>query len=72
MKYRITKNGSFINIIESSLSFVESYCSINGYNYELIEVEENQENQDLPSEMDRLESQVMYTAMMTDTLIESE
>ena len=68
MKYKIIQSGQVINTIVSDADFVESYCKENGFTYELI-AEEKPEPTPAPTQLDRIEAQITYTAMMTDTLI---
>lgn len=39
MRYNIYKDGEFVNAIEASEEFAQTYCEKNGYTYEEIEVE---------------------------------
>ena len=67
MTYKILNNEKEINRIVADESFVTGYCEKNGYTYEIIpEPEPNPE----PTQLDRVEAQATYTAMMTDTLLE--
>ena len=67
MKYKIIKNGETINTIVADGAFCVSYCEANGYTYELLP-EPIPDSE--PSQLDIIEAQVTYTAMMTDTLLE--
>lgn len=69
MRYKILKDGEVINTIVADKAFVIDYCKANGYTYE----EENlpePETEAEPTQLDIIEAQVTYTAMMTDTLLE--
>lgn len=69
--YRIFKDGEEINTIVADKAFCAIYCETNGYTYELIpEPEPKQALESEPTQLDRIEAQVAYTAMMTDTLLE--
>ena len=71
MRYKILKDGEVINIIVADEAFCEVYCAENGYTYEEdILPEPEPEPEADPSQIDILEAQVTYTAMMTDTLLE--
>ena len=71
MRYEILKDGEAINTIIADEPFVESYCAENGYTYELIpEPIPEPLSEPEPTQMDRIEAQVAYTAMMTNTLLE--
>lgn len=65
------KDGNEVNRIVASEEFAASYCDKNGYKYEkLSEPEQPKEQETKPTQLDRIEAQVVYTAMMTDTLLE--
>ena len=68
MRYKILKNGETVNAIVSDEDFVISYCEKHGYTYE--EMQEPPTKEPEPSQLDIIEAQVTYTAMMTDTLLE--
>ena len=70
MYYRIFETGEEINTIAASEEFVKYYCEKHGYTYELIEIPEPEPVEEQPSQLDIIEAQVTYTAMMTDTLLE--
>lgn len=71
MTYKILKDGEVVNTIVADETFVESYCEQNGFTYELMpEPEPEPMPAPFPSQLDRIEAQVAYTAMMTDTLLE--
>ena len=72
MKFKIFENDTEINRIVASEEFVKSYCVENGYTYEAIEPEPTPEVVPEPSQLDRVEAQATYTAMMTDTLLPEE
>ena len=67
MTYKILKDGEVVNTIVSDADFVEKYCETNGYTYELIPEPVPEPE---PTQLDIIEAQVTYTAMMTDTLLE--
>ena len=65
------KSGEKINEIVADENFCKSYCKKHGYTYELVEVEEPEPMpEEEPTQIDVIEAQVYYTAMMTDTLLE--
>lgn len=68
MIYNIYNNEELINSIVSDEDFVVKYCAENNYTYSL--VEEPKPDQPELTQLDMLEAQVVYTAMMTDTLLE--
>lgn len=71
MDYYIYSGGELINTIVSDVDFVKNYCAENGYTFESVDPppEPEPEPTPAPTQLDRLESQITYTAMMTDTLI---
>ena len=69
MIYRILHNGEEVNTIVADNAFVTNYCKENGYTFELVPEPEHEQEAE-PSQLDILEAQVTYTAMMTDTLLE--
>lgn len=68
MRYKIFENGTEINSIEADFLFVSAYCQSNGFTFEEDPLQEPSEPE--PTQLDRIEAQVTYTAMMTDTLME--
>lgn len=68
-RYNLYKNGEFVNSIEAELMFTMAFCQSQGLTYE--EVMISPEPESGPTQIDRMEAQVAYTAMMTDTLLES-
>lgn len=70
MRYMILKNGETVNTIVSDESFITGYCEKHDYIYEEINVPSAPEPTPEPSQLDRVEAQAVYTAMMTDTLLE--
>ena len=70
MRYKILKDGEVINVIVADEKFCSSYCEANGYTYEEDILPEPEPVEPEPSQFDRIEAQVTYTAMMTDTLLE--
>lgn len=69
MRYKIFKDGEEVNRIIAEPDFVEDYCTANGYTYEE-EVFPEPMPEPEPTQLDMIEAQVTYTAMMTDTLLE--
>ena len=70
MRYRILKDGETVNTIVADESFIIGYCENHGYTYEEIQEYSTPELELEPTQLDRIEAQVTYTAMMTDTLLE--
>ena len=74
MSYLIyDKDGNNVNSIVASEEFVKSYCKGNGYTYEVLpepEPKPTPTHETESTQLDIIEAQVMYTAMMTDTLLE--
>lgn len=68
MKYRIFQNGVEINTIEAGQPFVSDYCQRNGYTFD--ETIDPEDVVPEPTQLDRVEAQVAYTAMMTGTTLE--
>lgn len=75
--YQLNKDGERVNDIICEPEFVEWYAAQHGYTYHEIpsptpttpeEVEPPE--LDEPTQLDRVEAQATYTAMMTDTLLE--
>lgn len=69
MRYKIFENGTKINSIEADFLFVSAYCQSNGYTFEEDPLPEPEPEPE-PTQLDRIEAQTVYTAMMTDTLME--
>ena len=67
MIYKIMKDGKEINTIVADEAFVTNYCQENGYTFEEIA---QPEPVLAPTQLDIIEAQITYTAMMTDTLLE--
>ena len=67
--YKIFENGKEINTIVADEAFCSEYCAENGYTYELMPEPEPEAEPEL-TQLDRIEAQMTYTAMMTDTLLE--
>lgn len=70
MDYNVYKDDVIVNIVTADETFIKKYCAVNGYTYEEIEREIVPEPEPAPSQLDIIEAQVTYTAMMTDTLME--
>lgn len=71
MRYKIYKDGIEINTIVANKEFVTDYCSKNGYTFEeYIPSFLTKSTEPTPTQLDIIEAQVTYTAMMTDTLLE--
>ena len=68
----ITKEGEFLSSVEMDWSEVnEEIAKLEAYNGEYsIEDDGQSESAETPSQLDIIEAQVTYTAMMTDTLLE--
>lgn len=69
MRYKILKDGEVINTIAADEDFCKNYCAENDYTYELMPEPEPVPEPE-PTQLDIIEAQVTYTAMMTDTLLE--
>lgn len=70
-RYKLLSDGVEINTIESGEDFCASYCEKHGYTYELIPDPEPEPEYE-PTQLDIIEAQVTYTAMMTNTLLEAQ
>ena len=72
MNWNIYKNGALINTIYATEPFVKKHCADNGYTYKLRPEPETQDSvpESAPTQLDRIEAQMTYTAMMTNTLLE--
>ena len=70
MDYRVFEGNNLVNIVTADKAFIETYCEANGYTYEEIEREAEHFPEAAPSQLDIIEAQITYTAMMTDTLLE--
>lgn len=70
-KYKLFSDGVEINTIESGEDFCKSYCEKHGYTYKLIHDPVPEPMPEL-TQLDRIEAQVTYTAMMTNTLLEAQ
>lgn len=68
--YKIFQDGEEINRIVADEAFAQAYCSENGYTYEL--EPEPGLPAPAPTQIDRVEAQALYTALMTDTLLDEE
>lgn len=69
MRFEILSNDQIINTIEADECFTAAYCQSNGYTYKEAPLSEPEPE---PTQLDRVEAQVTYTAMMTDTLLEED
>lgn len=71
MTYIIFKDGVEVNRIVADEAFCQRYYSKDGYSYEQAPPQpEPEPATPEPTQLDRVEAQVTYTAMMTDTLLE--
>lgn len=70
MNYKILKDGEVVNTIVADADFVQRYCNKNGYTYEEEIIPEPEMVEPEPTQLDIIEAQITYTAMMTDTLLE--
>ena len=71
MDYKIYNNdGELVNTIHADEEFVKNYCGVYGFTYELASKPELSPGDAEPTQLDRIEAQVAYTAMMTNTLLE--
>lgn len=77
-RYNVYDGSKLVNSIEASFMFVSAYCQSNGYTFEEAPLPEPVKPEPTTEERlaaletasDRLDAQVTYTAMMTDTLME--
>lgn len=69
MKYIIYKDDIEENRIVADEAFCQEHYSTGGYTYQM-EPKSELEMEPEPTQLDRVEAQVAYTAMMTDTLLE--
>lgn len=67
MDYYIYENGQLINTIVADEAFVSAYCAEHGYTYEAVSPEPEPTPE--PTQLDRVEAQATYTALITDTLL---
>ena len=67
-RYNVYDGNELVNSIEANFLFVSAYCQSAGYTFEEAPLPEPVEPE--PTQLDRVESQATYTAMMTDTLME--
>ena len=70
MRYKIFKDGEVVNIIVADESFVESYCSKNGYTYEEEIIPEPNPTQPAPTTDERLAMLEQQYANIEDALCE--
>ena len=67
-RYNVYDGNELVNSIEANFLFVSAYCQSAGYTFEEAPLPEPVEPE--PTQLDRVEAQATYTAMMTDTLME--
>ncbi len=67
-RYNVYDGNELVNSIEANFLFVSAYCQSTGYTFEEAPLPEPVEPE--PTQLDRVEAQATYTAMMTDTLME--
>lgn len=71
MIWKLFKDGELVNTIVADKAFAMIYAEEMGYTVEQVEEPEPSEPiEEEPTQLDRIEAQVTYTAMMTDTLLE--
>lgn len=71
MTYIIYKDGIEVNRIVADEEFCQKYYNSDGYSYaEEPPAPEPEPVTPEPTQLDRVEAQATYTAMMTDTLLE--
>ena len=71
MIWKLFKDGELVNTIVADKAFAMIYAEEMGYTAELVGDEPQPvEPEEEPTQLDRIEAQVTYTAMMTDTLLE--
>ena len=68
--WKVLKDGEVINTIVADKAFAHIYAETNGYTVEEIIPDPIEPTEPAPSQLDRVEAQITYTAMMTDTLLE--
>lgn len=69
----IYQDGEEINRIVADEAFAEAYCAENGYTFEMRpDPPQPPAPEPEPTQLDRVEAQATYTAMMTDTLLMEE
>lgn len=68
MNYLIVENGVITNIIVADENFAKKIGALPYYEGANINIEYNPPIN--PTKLDRIEAQTVYTAMMTDTLLE--
>ena len=66
--WKVLKDGEEINTIVADKAFAMIYAEMNGYTVE--EIPEPEPVKLEPTQLDIIEAQVAYTAMMTGTLLE--
>lgn len=67
-RYNVYDGNELVNSIEANFLFVSAYCQSTGYTFEEAPLPEPVKPE--PTQLDRVEAQATYTAMMTDTLME--
>ena len=65
--WKVLKDGEVVNTIVADKAFAMIYAEMNGYTVE--EMPEPEPVEPEPTQLDIIEAQVAYTAMMTDTLL---
>lgn len=70
MRYKIYKDSELVNTIVADKAFVAIYCEEYGFTYEEDDLPQIKEIEYEPTQLDIIEAQVTYTAMMTNTLLE--
>ena len=70
MNYKIFKDGEEINTIVADEAFVTAYCAKNSYTFEEYQMPPEPIPAPEATQLDIIEAQVAYTAMMTNTLLE--
>ncbi len=80
MRYALYKDGEWVNDIVGPPEHAEWYAEQHGYTYEAIDepspgvyvAGDEPAPIDAPTQLDRVEAQATYTALMTDTLLEGQ
>lgn len=73
MKYLIVNNGTIENIISADEAFAQKIGALPYYDgAEMGAVYQPPEAGQVATQLDRIEAQIVYTAMMTDTLLEED
>lgn len=70
MRYEITKNENFINIIEADLPFIDAYCKSHGYDYKEDPLPKTQTSSLTPEEQIKsLQDTLTSNQLQNDTAI---